>query len=252
MKKSKKVVSLLLTALMAITAFVGCGKEETDNGLTKVTLNEVAHSIFYAPMYVAIEEGYFEEEGIDITLVTGYGADKTMIALLSGEAEVGFMGSEASMDTYNEGANDYVVNFAQLTQRAGNFLVSREPMEDFNWDMLMGKKVLGGRAGGMPDGDYTLGGQRVHKEGIKCLMDDGTIAGSVLKLNEAVRNLYENSDLELYEAVKCASLYPAKALGDDREIGSLEVGKRADIIIADEKFNILTTVLGGEIRYKGE
>lgn len=108
------------------------------------------------------------------------------------------------------------------------------------------------RAGGMPDGDYTLGGQRVHKEGIKCLMDDGTIAGSVLKLNEAVRNLYENSDLELYEAVKCASLYPAKALGVDREIGSLEVGKRADIIIADEKFNILTTVLGGEIRYKGE
>ena len=108
------------------------------------------------------------------------------------------------------------------------------------------------RAGGMPDGDYTLGGQPVHKEGIKCLMDDGTIAGSVLKLNEAVRNLYENSDLELYEAVKCASLNPAKALGVDNEIGSLEAGKRADIIIADEKFNILTTVLGGEIRYKGE
>ena len=108
------------------------------------------------------------------------------------------------------------------------------------------------RAGGMPDGDYTLGGQPVHKEGIKCLMDDGTIAGSVLKLNEAVYNLYSNSDLEIYEAVACASLNPAKALKEDTEIGSLEVGKRADIIVADDKFNISMSILGGEIRYKGE
>lgn len=108
------------------------------------------------------------------------------------------------------------------------------------------------RAGGMPDGDYTLGGQPVHKEGIKCLMPDGTIAGSVLNLNEAVYNLYSNSNLELFEAVNCASLNPAKALGVDDEIGSIEEGKRADIIIADEKFDILMTILGGEIRYKGE
>ncbi len=108
------------------------------------------------------------------------------------------------------------------------------------------------RAGGMPDGDYTLGGQPVHKEGIKCLMPDGTIAGSVLKLNEAVFNLYENTNLEIYKAVACASLNPAMALKEDKEIGSLEAGKRADIIIADEKFNILTTILGGEIIYKGE
>ena len=108
------------------------------------------------------------------------------------------------------------------------------------------------RAGGMEDGDYTLGGQPVHKEGIKCLMPDGTIAGSVLNLNEAVRNLFENTELEICEAVNCASLNPAKALGEDGVIGSLECGKRADIIIADEKFNIKTTILGGEIRYKGE
>ncbi|MBQ7960645.1 MAG: N-acetylglucosamine-6-phosphate deacetylase [Clostridia bacterium] len=108
------------------------------------------------------------------------------------------------------------------------------------------------RAGGMPDGDYTLGGQPVHKEGIKCLMPDGTIAGSVLKLNEAVRNLAENSKLEIFEAVACASLNPAKALGLDNEIGSIEEGKRADIMIADEKFNVSMTILGGEIRYKGE
>lgn len=108
------------------------------------------------------------------------------------------------------------------------------------------------RAGGMPDGDYTLGGQPVHKKGIECIMPDGTIAGSVLNLNEAVRNVLENSNLEVFEAVACASLNPAKALGVDAEIGSIDEGKRADIIIADEKFNISMTILGGEIRYKGE
>ncbi len=108
------------------------------------------------------------------------------------------------------------------------------------------------RAGGMPDGDYTLGGQRVHKEGIKWLLDDGTIAGSVLNLNDAVYNLYSNTNLEIFEAVNCASLYPAKALGEDKEIGSLEVGKRADIIIADDNFKVECTILNGEIRYKGE
>ena len=107
------------------------------------------------------------------------------------------------------------------------------------------------RAGGMEDGDYTLGGQPVHKEGIKCLMPDGTIAGSVLNLNNAVRNLYENTELEIYEAVNCASLYPATALGEDNEIGSLEEGKRADIILTDDKFNINMTILGGNIRYQG-
>jgi NitT/TauT family transport system substrate-binding protein len=115
--------------------------------LTPVMLNEVAHSIFYAPMYVAIEEGYFEEEGIDLTVQTGFGADKTMTAVISGNADIGFMGSEASIYTYNEGATDYVVNFAQLTQRAGNFLVAREEMPDFTWEDLIGKDVLGGRKG---------------------------------------------------------------------------------------------------------
>lgn len=107
------------------------------------------------------------------------------------------------------------------------------------------------RAGGMADGDYTLGGQPVHKEGIRCLMHDGTIAGSVLNLNDAVRNLYENTELEIYEAVNAASLNPAKALGEDAEIGSIEEGKRADIIIADDKFKIAMTIIGGNVYYKG-
>lgn len=117
----------------------------------KVTLNEVAHSIFYAPQYVAIENGYFEEEGIELNLVTGFGADKVMTAVLSGEADIGFMGAESSVYAYQEGANDPVVNFAQLTQRAGNFLVAREEMPDFTWQDLKGKNILGGRKGGMPE-----------------------------------------------------------------------------------------------------
>ena len=126
-------------------------KDSTEEKLTKVTLNEVAHSIFYAPQYVAIEEGYFKDEGLDLTLVTGFGADKTMTAVISGEADIGFMGAEASVYAYQEGATDAVVNFAQLTQRAGNFLVAREEMPDFKWEDLKDKKVLGGRKGGMPE-----------------------------------------------------------------------------------------------------
>ena len=145
-KMTKKGLTMLLIATLLTGMLCGCGKS-TDNGLRKVTLNEVAHSIFYAPMYVAMEEGYFEEEGIDLELVTGFGADKTMTAVLSGEADIGFMGSESTVYTYVGGTEDYVINFAQLTQRAGNFLVSREPITDFNWDMLKGKDVLGGRAG---------------------------------------------------------------------------------------------------------
>lgn len=153
----KRILSLLLTMTIIMGILCGCGAqsgEKDDTALasgTPVVLNEVAHSIFYAPMYVAIEEGYFAEEGIDLTLVTGFGADKTMTALLTNEADIGFMGSESTIYTYAEGASDYAVNFAQLTQRAGNFLVSREPIDDFDWDMLIGKNVLGGRAGGMPE-----------------------------------------------------------------------------------------------------
>lgn len=164
----KKMLSILLTTALLMGMLTACTSTDTakktagsdsekktasdsSQELKEVTLNEVAHSIFYAPMYVAIEKGYFEEEGIELTLVTGFGADKTMTAVLSGSADIGFMGSEASIYTYNEGAVDYVVNFAQLTQRAGNFLVAREEMPDFTWEDLKGKYVLGGRKGGMPE-----------------------------------------------------------------------------------------------------
>ncbi len=148
----KKIGAVYLAAMLLMVAVSGCGKDgKPADGKTEVVLNEVAHSIFYAPMYVAIEEGYFKDAGIELTLVTGFGADKTLTAVLTGEADIGFMGSESSIYTYVGGTEDYVVNFAQLTQRAGNFLVSRQPVENFQWDMLKGKNVLGGRAGGMPE-----------------------------------------------------------------------------------------------------
>lgn len=148
-KKLSVFLSVIIVCALCIETLGGC--KNAGSGLTKVTLNEVAHSIFYAPQYVAIEQGYFEDEGIELNLVTGFGADKVMTALISGEAQIGFMGSESSIYAYNEGNSDYAVNFAQLTQRAGNFLVSRELIEDFSWDMLKGSVVLGGRAGGMPE-----------------------------------------------------------------------------------------------------
>lgn len=147
----KRYFSVFLCALFVVSLLTGCTKPKSStSGRTAVTLNEVAHSIFYAPQYVAIELGYFQEEGIDLTLVTGFGADKVMTSLISGDADIGFMGSEASIYVYAENSADYVINFAQLTQRAGNFLVARESLPNFKWTDLKGKKVLGGRAGGMP------------------------------------------------------------------------------------------------------
>ena len=170
----KKLISIILASALPVGLLSACGSDsskdndanskidttETGSNTTKsdtssapvsVTLNEVAHSIFYAPMYVAIENGYFEEEGIDLTLVTGFGADKVATAVVSGDADIGFMGSESSIYIYHQNPDDYLVNFAQLTQRAGNFLVSRKPVENFQWDDLKGSYVLGGRAGGMPE-----------------------------------------------------------------------------------------------------
>ena len=150
----KRITACIGTAVLGLCLLTGCsdsnGNVSVSSGLTKVTLNEVAHSIFYAPQYVAIENGYFEEEGIDLDLVTGFGADKVATAVISGEADIGFMGSESSIYIYGQSPDDYIVNFAQLTQRAGNFLVSREPMDDFRWEDLKGAYVLGGRKGGMP------------------------------------------------------------------------------------------------------
>lgn len=144
----KKLI-LLLSFLLGLCLIVsGCSK--SSGGLTKVKLCEVTHSIFYGPQYVALTQGFFEEEGLMIELSNGQGADKVMTAVLSGEVDIGFAGPEASVYVYNEGREDYGVVFAQLTNGDGTFLLGREPDPDFKWSDLKGKTVIGGRKGGMP------------------------------------------------------------------------------------------------------
>ena len=142
------VVAGILVFLLAALVLFDLNKENSgENQLTKITLAEVTHSIFYAPQYVAIEKGYFEEVGIDVELILTSGADKVTAAVLSGDADIGFCGSEGTIYVYQGGEKDYLKTFAQLTQKDGSFLVSRKKIEDFSLADLKGKEVLGGRAG---------------------------------------------------------------------------------------------------------
>ncbi|PLS14943.1 hypothetical protein CVD28_25865 [Bacillus sp. M6-12] len=183
MKKWIKTGSLLLLVCILIIPLAACGKEE----MQKVRIAEVTHSIFYAPQYVAIEKGFFKEEGLEIDLKTTPGGDKTMTALLSDGADVALVGSETSIYVTAQGSNDPVINFAQLTQTDGTFLVSRNKIDNFNWDMLKGKSFLGQRKGGMPQmvGEFVL-----KKHGID-----------------------PHADLELIQNVDYANIAPAFAAG---------------------------------------
>ena len=145
----KKIKTFLLTLFMVLPLFFisGCN----DNGLTNITIAEVTHSLFYAPQYVAINKGYFKDEGLNIKVITTPGADKTMAALLSKEAQIALMGPEATVYVYNGGEKNYAINFAQLTQKDGSFLLGREKIDNFSYDMLKGKTLIGGRKGGMPE-----------------------------------------------------------------------------------------------------
>lgn len=145
----KKFISLLMVALLVISLFlVGCQQQDTQ--MKNIRLIEVTHSIFYAPQYVALEKGFFEEEGLKVELTNGGGADKCMAAMVSGEADIAFMGPEASVYVYLQGREDHAINFAQLTQRDGSFIVGREKDDNFTIDKLKGHTILGGRKGGMP------------------------------------------------------------------------------------------------------
>lgn len=145
------VAGILVFLLAALVLFDLNKGDSKDNKLTEVTLAEVTHSIFYAPQYVAIEKGYFEEVGIDIELILTSGADKVTAAVLSKDADIGFCGSEGTIYVYQGGEKDYLKTFAQLTQKDGSFIVSREKIKDFTLEDLKGKEILGGRAGGMPE-----------------------------------------------------------------------------------------------------
>lgn len=154
MKKWFKISISTLLIISMLVFVAACGKEEA----TKVKVAEVTRSIFYAPQYVALEKGFFKEEGLDVELTTTWGGDKTMTTLLSNGADIALVGSETSIYVHAQGSKDSVINFAQLTQNDGTFLISREKIDNFSWDLLKGSEFLGQRKGGMPQmvGEFVL------------------------------------------------------------------------------------------------
>ena len=152
----KKIIVIIILLIIISLFFIFSPKK--DNDLRKIKIAEVAHSIFYAPQYVAHSLGSFEEQGLDVEILLVPGADKVAAAVLSGDVEIGFCGSEATIYIYNQGQDDYLVNFANLTKRDGSFIVSREKIDDFTLEDLKGKTIIGGRMGGMPEMtlEYTL------------------------------------------------------------------------------------------------
>ncbi len=158
-KKIIIIICVIIIFLVALFFVIKNNKnsKEDNNGLVTVKVAEVAHTIFYAPQYAAIANGYFKDEGINVDLTLASGADNVTAAVLSGDVDIGFCGSEATIYIYNAGEEDYLVNFARLTKRDGSFLVSREKYDDFTLDDLKGKTVIGGRKGGMPEMTFEWG-----------------------------------------------------------------------------------------------
>ncbi|GGF89602.1 ABC transporter substrate-binding protein [Paenibacillus abyssi] len=153
-----RIIAAIVAIVLIIVVVLGSCAKGSGGGAVKITIGEVTRSLFYAPEYVAVSQGFFEEEGLDVELTTTFGGDKTMTALLSGSINVALVGSETSIYVAQQGANDPVINFAQLTQTDGTFLVSREAVDNFEWDTLKESTFLGQRKGGMPQmaGEFTL------------------------------------------------------------------------------------------------
>lgn len=145
----KIITTIFILGIFLIASLVLFNKNESN--LTKIKVAEVAHSIFYAPQYVALHNGYFEEVGLDVEIMLTSGADKVTAAVLSGDVDIGFSGSEATIYVYNQGEKDYLKTFAQLTKKDGSFIVSRKKIDNFTLEDLRGKYIIGGRIGGMPE-----------------------------------------------------------------------------------------------------
>lgn len=197
------IIGGILVFLLAALVLFDLNKEKKEEKkLTEITLAEVTHSIFYAPQYVAIEQGYFKEVGIDVELILTSGADKVTAAVLSGDADIGFCGSEGTIYVYNGGEKDYLKTFAQLTQKDGSFLVSREKIEDFSLEDLEGKTVLGGRAGGMPEMtlEYALKENGIDPEkdvNVDTSVDFAAMGGAFIGGQGDFVTLFEPNALEL-------------------------------------------------------
>lgn len=151
----KRIVTMFISLILLFLLIFLVFPEKQDSN--KLRVAEVTHSIFYAPQYAAISEGFFKDEGIDIELILTPGADKVTAAVLSGDVEIGFCGPEATIYVYQSGETDYLKTFAQLTKKDGSFLVSREKSDNFKIEDLKGKTIIGGRTGGMPEMTFEWG-----------------------------------------------------------------------------------------------
>ncbi len=167
----RKIIGGILGLLIILTIVITSVKltSKNDNELTTIKLAEVTHSAFYAPLYVAIENGYFKENGINIDLILTSGADKVAAAVLSNDVEIGFAGPESAIYVYNGGEEDYLVTFSGLTKRDGQFIISKEKIDNFTLNDLKGKEILAGRLGGMPILNFlnALDNEGIDKNDIK-------------------------------------------------------------------------------------
>ena len=193
---------ILLSAIFICIGKTNDNKKKKEDNLTEVKVAEVAHTIFYAPAYAAISKGFFEEEGIKVDLTLTAGADKVTAAVLSGDVEIGFCGSEATIYVYNSDEKDYLVNFARLTKRDGSFLVSRKKYDNFKLEDLKGKSVIGGRKGGMPEMTFEWGLKQNGIDPKKDLNIDTSVAfaameGAFLGGNADFVTLFEPNALQV-------------------------------------------------------
>lgn len=200
LKRNIIIVTSLILIILVFSLLVKIEGKDSNN-LEKIRLAEVTHSIFYAPLYVSIENGYFEDEGIDLELILISGADKVSVAVLSNTVEVGFAGPESAIYVHENGEKDYLVTFAGLTKRDGQFMVAREKIEDFKIEDLYGKEVLAGRVGGMPMLNFLNGVKNadgdVSKINVNSSIDFSSLSGSFISGVGDVVNLFEPNALKL-------------------------------------------------------
>ena len=195
MKTRFIIVSVFFLIVFVSLVLLLKSENNKDTELVEVRLAEVTHSIFYAPLYVAIENGYFEEQGIDLELILTSGADKVSAAVLSNTVEIGFAGPESAVYVYTNGEKDYLVTFAGLTKRDGQFIVSREMIDDFNIEDLYDKEILVGRTGGMPSLNFLNGVKNengdVSKIDVNTSIDFASLSGSFIAGVGDFVNLFE-------------------------------------------------------------
>jgi len=198
----KKILIYIILGLLILTASVFTVKyfkSEDDKGLRTIKLAEVTHSPFYAPFYVALEKGFFEEEGIKIDLILTSGANNVVAAVLSGDVEIGFSGPEATIYVYEENVKDYVQTFAGLTKRDGQFIVSREKNDNFKMSDLIGKEVVAGRPGGMPILNFTNALKKSDTTGVEIndSVDFANLTSAFLSGQGDFVNLFEPNATKL-------------------------------------------------------